>query len=150
MNTYFKLTRLSILLAVIIIAITSSVTAEIAIVTNIESEIDSISSDDLRKLYFGQTTKLENKYEIILTEYIPRNICFSTKYLNMSVLEYRRYWLKLIYAGHFATPPQKFHKLNKLKEFLNHNINSIGYLDESVVDSTLKIIKVEDCLPLDK
>lgn len=135
-----KLLTTSILaLALLVI---SSANADVLVVVNKDNDIDSFSKRQLVDIYMGKNLYLPDGSLAIRLDQAPdsetREV-FYRQLLGKSVAEVNAYWARLLFTGR-ASPP---HVLSSSKEILavvRKNKNAIGYVNESDVDDSVKVV----------
>ncbi|THB66967.1 MAG: hypothetical protein D6B27_05525 [Gammaproteobacteria bacterium] len=135
-------------IAILIAASISMAEDNVDIITNNKADINAISSDDLKAIYFGkrQTTK----EGLVVTPYDSDNDSkrnkFYKKYFRRTPLQVHRYWARKIFAGEGVLPPKRIDE-EQLVEILEQTINSIGYTDLSLEPKDkddIKVLEVAD------
>ena len=64
---------------------------------------------------------------------------FYTKFAAMSPAQLKAFWSKIIFTGR-GQPPSNVASGAELKKLLLANPNAIGYMDQNLVDSSLKVV----------
>lgn len=126
--------------SVIGLATSLSAMAEIAIIAH-PSNTQSLSTDDIKRIYTGKTTRLDNGAEIT-----PLNIAsgsvvdtFNEDLLSRSTSQVNAYWSKLIFTGK-AKPIQQVNSEAEMINSVSSDPSALGYVDASSVDGNVKVI----------
>ncbi|MBL4910816.1 MAG: hypothetical protein JKX78_12490 [Alteromonadaceae bacterium] len=122
-------------------SIAISASAETLIVAAKNSSITAITNKVAAKLWMGKKKRLNGKKVIIIDqqEDTPAQIEFYQKLLKKSTSEMKAYWAKLVFMGN-SFPPRKLADDNKVKHWLSKHPASIGYIDVSSKDDSVKVL----------
>lgn len=115
--------------------------ADYVVVVNAANKA-AVSMDDVKKIYMGKVASFSDgssALPIMLNEGNETRDLFSTKVLEKSDSQYIAHWAKMLFTGN-GTPPQEVPSFDKVKELVSKNPSTIGYVDESMVDASLKVI----------
>ena len=126
------------------LCIVSSVSlADIAIIIH-PSNNNSISEDDINRIFLGKNKSYADGEEIkavnlksgddIRTE-------FEEKALGKASKQVKAYWSKLIFSGK-AKPLMESGTDEEALDFVAKNPEAIAYIDASKVNDTVKVVKV--------
>ena len=120
----------------------SFLTAEIVIVTNKNSQIESLSKEMVQYLYLSKTDKIEEtKVEALLCEDEELHKNFCQNILGKSESQYNSYRARLLFSGKKSiTKKLEFADVvKKLQE-----PNTVAYIDRKDVRAEWKIIYVQN------
>lgn len=115
--------------------------ADYVVVVNAANKA-AVSMDDVKKIYSGKVASFSDgssALPIMLNEGNETRDLFSTKVLEKSDSQYIALWAKMLFTGN-GTPPQEVDSFDKVKEIVSKNPSTLGYIDESMVDASLKVI----------
>ena len=96
------------IIALLVMALSCSVQAEISVVVN-PANANAVSADDLNRLFLGRTGSFADG-----SKAMPLNLAegqagrneFDSKVLNRSSAQLKAYWSKLVFTGK-GTPPKE-------------------------------------------
>ncbi len=125
----------------------SMVLAKTAVVVHCDNPIDDISLGELKRVYLGKSTSFVTGRPIVLAENNPLAAVFYENVAEMSLKRFRKYWMKVVFEGQYATPPVVFEHSSDLKEFVGRQEFAIGFLDFADVDSTVKVLTIDGISP---
>ena len=103
---------------------------------------DTLTKDQAAALYLGKTTKLPSGGAVVLYDLEasdPLKAEFNSKVTGKSEAQLQSYWSRLVFTGK-ATPPAKLANADLVKSTVAANANAAGYMDESKVDGTVKVL----------
>lgn len=121
----------------------------LAIVVSDDCELSDVSSDDLKRFYLGKTTVMSDGYEIELLSFRAAAKKFYDLVLDMTPLSVRKHWMKLVFAGEFATPPTEYSDVDEIDAIICKRKEAICFLPLSKVTDCMKILTVNGLKPDD-
>ncbi len=133
---------INLLIAVATLVIGSAAYAGIAVIVHPSAGIDALSADDIARIFLGKTKKFPNGQEAIpinQNEGSPVREKFNQAILKKTPSQYKAYWSRLVFTGK-GTPPKDSGTDADVKALVAANPNVIGYVDSSVVDSSVKVV----------
>lgn len=116
--------------------------SEVAIVVNPENPINSITKDEVVKIFLGKTNKFPNGDKATPVDQTEGNSIrdeFYSKVVNKTPSQLNSYWSRLIFTGK-GQPPKAVEDDEEMLEEVNFELDTIGYVDASAVDSRVKVI----------
>ena len=132
-----------ILLSLLIVSIQPVISADDRIVVVAHPDNShTITQEDLYRLYFGKLTTLPSGQRLVA---IVNNgdeaqlKLFSNLVLQRSSQQLRSYWARQLFTGK-GKPPRRVKTSTVLKDLIANNPDYIGYLWESEVDSSVRVI----------
>jgi len=137
MMKFYKLT----IITLVLLLTSLSATAGNVVVVNAGNN-SKVSISDIKKLYLGKKGAFSNGNRAELTTLIAgSNIreSFNSEVLNKSEPQYAAYWAKMAFTGR-AVPPVEYNNSEQVKAFVGSTPNAIGIIDDSLVDSTVKVV----------
>lgn len=135
MNTYIK----PWLLVLLILSPTGNAVSEnIAVIVNPAVDASSIDNDKVKMIYMGQSTEL-TPYD--QPEGTPVREAFYETAVGRSSRQVKALWAKLVFSGR-AEAPQELINSKALKSTVAGDPAGIGYIKESEVDETVKVLMV--------
>ena len=120
-----------------------AITAEdqIVVVTHPDNQ-NTITQKDLYRLYFGKLTTLPNGQRLvpIVNNGDKEQLkIFASQVLQRSSQQLRSYWARQLFTGK-GNPPVRVDDSTVLKELIANNPEYIGYLWESEVDASVRVL----------
>ena len=103
---------------------------------------NEISLSDVKKIYLGKKGAFNDgnaALPITLVEGDAVRASFNQAVLNKNEVQYVAYWSKMVFTGK-GSPPKEIATMEELKKLVSKNPSVIGFIDKSMVDSTLKVI----------
>jgi len=118
-----------------------SVAETIAVVVNPKSNIASLSEEEVRKIFLGKLLFYHNK-RLFPVDQEDKSLLyqdFCQKVLRKNPSEIKAYWSVKIFTGR-GTPPKPVGIDADVKQWVNKNDDSIGYIEQKSVDHTVKVV----------
>lgn len=127
---------------IFIVLIASSAQAGVVVIVSAGTAVESLSPDDVSRIFLGKNKKFPNGEQAVpinQDEGKPARGEFYQKVCAKDEGQYRAYWSQLIFTGKGA-PPKDGGDDAAVKELIAKNPNLIGYVNESVVDASVKVV----------
>ncbi len=115
----------------------------IVVVVNRDNPITGLSMEQLKRIYLGKQTSFEDEIPIRLGSLAAVSERFCRSVLDMPPHGVRRYWIRMVFAGSRARPPETFESAEKLKFFVAANRGGIAFLPLSDLDEHVRAIPIE-------
>lgn len=131
-------------IAVAALLLAPAALAGTVVVAGAKSSVHALDRNQVRDLYLGNLSALPDGSSAILIdqpESSPLRNEFYLKVTNKSAAQARAQWAKLYFTGR-GVPPHEGLNNEDIKKFLNSTPGSIGYIDDSALDSSVKVIFV--------
>lgn len=116
--------------------------AQIIVVVNYENPIEDISLLELKQMYLGEIISFSNGERVVLAEHADLKEMFCETILDLSLLQFKKHWMRLIFSGNNSTAPTAFENLKKLKNYIIDNKGAIAFVNLTDVDKHLKILTI--------
>jgi ABC-type phosphate transport system substrate-binding protein len=125
----------------------------LVIVVNRSNPVDELSFSELRRIFLGNRSHWANGRRITLVMREPgeperktvlRDIC------SMSEDQLKMHFLHGLYTGEILVSPKVLASPTGVRKFIFNVPGAIGYLREGDVDTTVKVVRVDELLPQDK
>ena len=120
--------------------------AQVALVSHPSRPVRTISLDDLRRLYLGQTTRVAGQ-RVTLVETTPVRAAFYRAVTQMSEAQVDRAWLAVVFQGGDAAPPRKFATADDARRYVAEHPDAIGFLPADAVDNTVTVVPINNLTP---
>jgi hypothetical protein len=120
----------------------SAVSADVVAVVSSKSAITTLSKNQLMDIFFGRTTSFpdgSHAVPIDQTEGSALRDEFYSRIAGMSPAQVKAFWSKIIFTGR-GQPPKTVATSLEAKKLLVENPNTISYIDQSLVDSSVRVV----------
>jgi hypothetical protein len=118
------------------------VEAEVVAVVSADSPIASLGKTQVIDIFLGRRTRFPDGSDAVPIDQTEGSVArdeFYLKFAAMDPAQVRAFWSKIIFTGR-GQPPRIAGTVTELKKLLLTSPNTIGYLDVSMLDSSLKVV----------
>ena len=129
--------------------VSEEVHAQVAVIVNSKNPVESLTKDELRRIYLGEMTGWDfaddRRENIILIDYkgeVEIGKKFYEIAVGMSPIKVRMKWLGKILNGEFKELPMSTDSERKLVRFVAGNVGAIGFLHIADLYSPLDSVKI--------
>lgn len=120
----------------------SSAFAQVAVVVGAKSEVGNLTSEQVSSIYLGKTDKFPNGSTALPLDQTAGSAIrglFYDKVTGKSEAQVKAAWSRLVFSGK-GTPPKEIAGSADVKKLVGSNPNTIGYIEKSAVDSSVKVV----------
>lgn len=125
--------------------IASVVNADVVVVVSSKSPVGNLTSEQVSQLFLGKASTFPGGMQAMPIDQAegqsPRDE-FYTKITGKSAAQVKAYWSKIIFTGK-GQPPKEVPNTAEVKKLVSGNPNTIGYIEKSAVDSSVKVVLSE-------
>lgn len=134
------------LLALVVLAMFSGVAGagNIAIITHPGSSAVGITANETVRIYLGKSGTFGKDTPAKPVDQkpgSPARIKFYKEVIKLSDRQVKTHWSKLMFSGR-GRPPKELDSDIAVKNWVASNPNSLGYVDGSVLDNSVKILLI--------
>jgi ABC-type phosphate transport system substrate-binding protein len=129
---------------VALLSLPLSLLADVLVVTGAKSPSITLSKNQVCDVFLGKVASLpdgRSATPIDQPESNPLRDEFYLKVTNKSVAQAKAHWAKLYFTGR-GVPPREGTDSGDVKRILNSTPGTIGYIERSSLDSSVKVIFV--------
>jgi len=122
----------------------NAVSADVVAVVSSKSPITTLSKNQLMDVFFGKRTSFPDgspAVPIDQTEGSAVRDEFYSRIAGMSPAQVKAFWAKIIFTGR-GQPPKTVATSLEAKKLLAANPNTISYIDQSLVDGSVRVVLV--------
>jgi ABC-type phosphate transport system substrate-binding protein len=116
--------------------------ADVVVVVSATSPIAALSKTQLVDIFLGKRTHFPDGGDAVPIDQTEGSVArdeFYRKFASMAPAQVRAFWSRIIFTGR-GQPPRIADTVPELKKLLLTSPNAIGYVDQSMVDSSLKVV----------
>jgi hypothetical protein len=120
----------------------SAVCADIVAVVSSQSPIATLSKNQVIDIFLGRRTRFPDGSTAIpidQAEGSAARVEFYTRFADMSPAQVKAFWSKIIFTGR-GQPPKTVASSLEAKKLLIADSSTIGYIDRSLVDSSVRVV----------
>jgi len=120
--------------------------AQVAVVVGAHSAASALTTEQVASLFLGKSEQLPGVGVVLLFDQ-PESAAvrelFYTKVTRKSPAQIKAAWSRLVFSGK-ATPPKEIANSAMVKKLVSTNPNTLGYIEKSAVDSSVKVLLTVD------
>lgn len=116
--------------------------AGVAVIVHPSAGFDSLTEDDVARLFLGKAKSFPGGAQAVpinQNEGSPARDKFNEAVCKKNASQYKAYWSQLVFTGK-GTPPKDGGDDAAVKALVAANPNMIGYVDDSQVDASVKVV----------
>ncbi len=116
--------------------------AETAVIVHPNNGNAALDSDTIKKIFLGKSKKFPDGNEAIPIDQgddSPVRSGFLESVVGKSPSQVKSYWSKRVFTGK-GTPPKQVPSGAEVKKLVSENPATIGYIDASEVDGSVKVV----------
>lgn len=116
--------------------------AELVVIVSANSPVMALTENQVADLYLGRTSQLPGGAQALpidLADDAANRTNFYRIVCGKSPAQLRVYWSKLIFTGG-GQPPREVADAETMKRLVAGGANTIGYIDRSQLDPTVKAV----------
>ncbi len=122
--------------------ITGIAQAGVVVIVHPSASFDSLAGDDVSRLFLGKAKNFPGGAQAVpinQNEGSQAREKFNEIVCKKNSSQYKAYWSQLVFTGK-GTPPKDAGDEAAVKALVAANPNMIGYVDESQVDASVKVV----------
>ena len=119
-----------------------AVSEDVVAVVSARSPVTSLNAAQVADIFLGKTSRFPDgspAMPIDLSEEAPERDRFYAQYTGKSPAQVKAHWSKIIFTGR-GQPPRQAASGREAKKLIADNPSAIGYIDTSLVDSTVRVL----------
>jgi len=120
--------------------------AQVAVVVGAKSDIGALTSDQVSALFLGKSDKFPSGTTALPLDQTAGSAIrglFYDKVTGKNEAQVKAAWSRLVFSGK-GTPPKEIASSAEVKKLVASNPNTIGYIEKSAVDSSVKVVLSAD------
>ena len=125
----------------------------LAIVVNLSNPINNLSTGELRSLFLERKSHWPNgrRIAVAMLDYpYPERRSALRQIYRMEEDAFQEYFIKAMFRGNVFAAPRTLASPELLRKFVFNAPGAIGYLRNSDLDDTVKVVKIDGRLPDEK
>ena len=118
------------------------VRADVVAVVSSKSSIVTLTKNQVIDIFLGRRIRFPDGSPAVPIDQAEGSVTrdeFYGRLANMSPALVKAFWSKIIFTGR-GLPPQAVANGTEVKKFVIANVDTIGYIDRSMVDSDVKVV----------
>jgi ABC-type phosphate transport system substrate-binding protein len=114
----------------------------IVAVVSAKSPVTALSRNQVVDIFLGKASRFPDGTEAVpidQAEGAPARDEFYRDFADKSEAQLKAYWSKIIFTGR-GQPPEAAANGREVKKFVAENPGAIGYIEQGMVDSSVKVV----------
>ena len=115
---------------------------DVVAVVSARSPVTSLSAAQVADIFLGKSTRFPDGTRAVpidQPEDSPVRQKFYAEFTGKSPAQVKAHWSKIIFTGR-GQPPKQVPNAVEARKVIAENPNAIGYLDEKLVDSSVRVL----------
>ena len=137
------LSRFKVLFIALVTSLCASASGtDLVVVVSAKSQIMALSPNQISDIFLGKINTFPNGGQALpidLTEGTPARDEFYARVTGKSAAQIKAHWSKIIFTGR-GLPPKEVLDGNEVKRRLAENPNAISYMDQNMVDNSVRVL----------
>jgi ABC-type phosphate transport system substrate-binding protein len=120
----------------------AAMASDVVAVVSSKSAITALSPNQVADIFLGKTSRFPDGTQAVpidQNEDSPARDKFYAEFTGKSPAQVRAYWAKIIFTGR-GQPPRQVANGVEAKRLIADNPNAIGYIDNSLVDKSVRVL----------
>ena len=116
--------------------------ADVVAVVSSKSQITALSKNQVLDIFLGKRTRFPDGSSVIPIDQAEGSAArdeFYTRLADMSPAQVKAFWARIIFTGR-GQPPKSVATGLEAKRLLIADPNTIAYIDQSLVDSSVRVV----------
>ncbi|KAF0192160.1 MAG: hypothetical protein FD165_1228 [Gammaproteobacteria bacterium] len=131
-----------IILSLGLLGSAAAVSADVVVIANPSLAVDTLTAEQIKEIFTAAAPRLPDGTPckvIDQAEQRPARTEFYQKVLHKTPEQAKAYWAKQIFTGNGVPPPVVMDDA-AVKKWLSRFPDGIGYIDETAVDGSVKVL----------
>jgi ABC-type phosphate transport system substrate-binding protein len=132
----------NLMTALLIIVVPQLVFADIVVIGNRDLPANSLSRDELSRIYLGKTKYLSSGIKVVPVDQRSGSMIrekFYNDLFQKSESEMKAYWSRIMFTGQ-GYPPIQENDDTSVLETVAKNANCLGYIERSALNNSVKVL----------
>jgi len=115
---------------------------DVVAVVSSKSTLTTLTKSQVAQIFLGKSDHFPDGSQALPIDQAEGTVArdaFYTKYTGKSAAVVKAYWSKMVFTGR-GLPPKAVSNSLEIRKVLAQNPNAIGYIEQNLVDSSLRVI----------
>jgi ABC-type phosphate transport system substrate-binding protein len=115
---------------------------DVVAVVSAKSPLTSLNAAQVADIFLGKTSRFPDGSQAVpidQNEDSPMRDKFYAQYTGKSAAQVKAHWSKIIFTGR-GQPPRQAGSDVEARKLVAENPNAIGYIDQKLVDSSVRVL----------
>lgn len=121
----------------------ASASPDVVAVVSARSTVAELSDNQIVDIFLGKQSRFPNGEQAVPIDQSEDSAAreeFYAKFAGKSAAQLKAHWAKIIFTGR-GQPPVAVANGAEVKKRLAQNPNTIGYIDEALVDDSVRVLR---------
>jgi ABC-type phosphate transport system substrate-binding protein len=117
--------------------------ADVVAVVSAKSAVANLTKEQLTDIFLGKVNTFPNGARAVPIDQREGSVArneFYAKFAGKSAAQVKAYWAKIIFTGR-GQPPDEVADGLVMKKRISENLSAIGYIEENMVDDSVKVVR---------
>ncbi|OGB39080.1 MAG: phosphate ABC transporter substrate-binding protein [Burkholderiales bacterium RIFOXYC2_FULL_59_8] len=131
-----------IIIGLALCLVAAEAVADVVAVVSAKNPVTTLSKSQVVDIFLGKTSRFPDGSQAVPIDQVEGSAArdeFYLKFSDKSPAQIKAHWSKIIFTGR-GQPPRAVSNSIEMKKFLNENPNAIGYIEQSAVDGSVKVL----------
>jgi len=132
-----------IIIGLALCLVAAEAVADVVAVVSAKSPVTTtLSKSQVVDIFLGKASRFPDGSQAVPIDQVEGSAArdeFYLKFSGKSPAQLKAHWSKIIFTGR-GQPPREVSNSIEVKKFLNENPNAIGYIEQSAVDGSVKVL----------
>jgi ABC-type phosphate transport system substrate-binding protein len=115
---------------------------DVVAVVSAKSSVTALNANQVADIFLGKTSRFPDGSQAVPIDQVedsPARDKFYATYTGKSPAQVKAHWSKIIFTGR-GQPPRQASNSIEARKLVAENPNAIGYIDNSAVDNTVRVL----------
>jgi len=116
--------------------------ADVVAVVSAKNPVTTLSKNQVVDIFLGKANRFPDGHEAVPIDQVEGSAAreeFYLKFADKSPAQIKAFWSKIIFTGRGQPPPEVPNDV-EVKKFIAKHPDAIGYIDQKLVDDSVKVI----------
>jgi len=115
---------------------------EVVAVVAANNPVSTLSRSQIADIFLGKMIRFPDGREVVPIDQVENSAAreaFYLKFANKTPAQIKAFWSKIIFTGRGQPPPEVSNGV-EVKKFIAKNPDAIGYIEQKLVDDSVKVV----------
>ncbi|MES2369914.1 MAG: phosphate ABC transporter substrate-binding protein [Pseudomonadota bacterium] len=116
--------------------------ADVVAVVSAKNPVTTLSKNQVVDIFLGKTSRFPDGSPAVPIDQVEASAArdeFYASFVGKSPAQLKAYWSKIIFTGR-GQPPKEVASSAEVKKLIARNPNAIGYIEQNMVDGSVKVL----------
>ena len=116
--------------------------AEVVAVVAASNPVSTLSRSQIADIFLGRMIRFPDGREVVPVDQVENSAAreaFYLKFADKSPAQIKAFWSRIIFTGRGQPPPEVSNGV-EVKKFIAKHPDAIGYIEQKLVDDSVKVV----------